>query len=118
MEDEHAYALLATLVGSIRTQLSILICFRGSAHYQIVHIQINPHARNVLGRIYHHQFAAHGTQDLAPHIKMPKYNIEKGLTGRKADTLMWAANLLHNIDTLEVYEEAIRQSKEDPPAST
>ena len=113
MDDEHAYALLATLDGPIRKQLLTFIGFGGSAHSQIVHIQLNPRTRSVLGRTHHDLFVALGTQDLATHITMPKYNIEKGITGRKAYIIMWATVLLHNVDTLEVSEEAIRHLEQD-----
>ncbi len=44
--------------------------------------------------------------------------MEKGLEGRRADRIMWAVVLLHNVDTLEVYEVAIRQSEEEPPPTS
>ena len=34
----------------------------------------------------------------------------KGITGRRADKLHWAVILLHNVETLKVYEDAIRQA--------
>ncbi len=111
MADEHAYAMLAILEGPIRTQLRTLICIQGTTHSQVVHITINPHSRNILGRTYHHLFAAHGTQELAPHITIPRYNTKKGLMGRKTDKLLWATLLLHNVDTLEIHEEVIRLSE-------
>ena len=39
MDDEHAYAMLATLEGPIRTQLHTPITIRGTDHSQIIHIQ-------------------------------------------------------------------------------
>jgi hypothetical protein len=35
MEDELAYTMIATLEGSIRTQLRIYICIRGTTHIQV-----------------------------------------------------------------------------------
>ena len=64
---------------------------------------------------YHQLFLTPGTQELAPHITIPSYNPTKGLTGRRYDKLMWATVLLSNVDTLEVFEEAIRQAGEQPP---
>ncbi len=78
-----------------------------------MHITLNPDYRIVLGRAYSHLFAAPGTQELAPHITIPRYTTERGLTGRIADTIIWATVLLRNVDTLEVYEEAIRHSEQD-----
>jgi hypothetical protein len=88
MDDEHAYAMLATLEGPIRTQLRTLICIRGTTHSQVVHIQFNPHPRNILSRTYHHMFMAPGTQELVPHITLPKYNNDKGLVGRRIDKIL------------------------------
>ncbi len=78
-----------------------------------MHITLNPHSRNILGRAYHHLSAAPGTQELAPHIPIPRYTAERGLTGRRTDKIMWATVLLRIVDTLEVYVEAIHQSKQD-----
>ena len=66
MDDEYSYAMLATLEGPIRTQLRTLITIRGTNHSQIIHIQINPHTRGVLGRTYHQLYLTPGTQELAP----------------------------------------------------
>jgi len=38
MDDEYAYAMLATLESPIRTQLRALINIRGTNHSQIIHI--------------------------------------------------------------------------------
>ena len=53
MEDPHSYAMLATLDGPIRIQLNTLITIRGTNHSQIIHIQLTPHTRSILGRSYH-----------------------------------------------------------------
>ncbi len=108
MDDEYAYAMLATLESPIRTQLYILIAIRGTNHSQIIHIQINPHTRSVLGRTYHQLYLTPGTQELAPHIPLPTFNHTKSIPGRRADKMHWATILLHNVDTLEVYEAALR----------
>jgi hypothetical protein len=112
--------MLATLEGPIRIQLHTLINIRGTNHSQVVYIQINPHTRSILGRTYHQLFLTPGTQDLAPNITLPTYNPTKGITGRRYDKLLWATILLSNVDTLEVFEEAIRQAgalqSEEPPA--
>jgi hypothetical protein len=78
-----------------------------------VHVTINSHSRNILGRAYHHLFAAPGTLELVPHINMPRCITERILTGRRTNKIMWSTVLLQNVDTLEVYEEAIRQPKQD-----
>ncbi len=78
-----------------------------------MHTTKNPHSRSILGRAYHHLLAAPGTKELAPQITIPRYTIERGLTGRRTDKIVWATVLLHNVDTLEVSEEAIRQLEQD-----
>jgi len=85
---------------------------------QVIHIQINPHTRSILCRNYNQLFLTPGTQELAPHITIPTYNPIKGITERRADKLLWATILLHNVDTLEVFEEAIRKAGEEEPADT
>jgi hypothetical protein len=105
LDDPHAYSMLATLEGPIRFQLNTLINIRGTNHSQVIHIQLNPHTRSILGRTYHQLFLNPGTQELAPHITIPKYNPIKGITGRRIDKLLWSTILLHSVDTLEVFEE-------------
>jgi hypothetical protein len=121
LDDPTAYAMLATLDGPVRIQLNTLINIRGTNHSQVVYIQINPHTRSILGRTYHQLFLTPGTQDLAPTVTLPTYNLTKGITGRRYDKLLWATILLSNVDTLEVFEEALRQAgalqTEEPPAS-
>jgi hypothetical protein len=87
LEDPQSCVMLATLEGPIRIQLHTLINIRGTNHAQIVHLQINPHTRNILGRTYHHIFLTPDTQELAPHITPPSYKPIKGITGRWADKL-------------------------------
>jgi hypothetical protein len=118
LDDPYAYAMLATFEGPIRIQLHTLINIRGTNHSQVVYIQINPHTRSILGRTYHQLFLTPGTQELAPHITLPTYNPTKGITGRRYDKLMWATVLLSNVDTLEVFEEAIRQAGEQQHEET
>ena len=110
LEDPYAYAMLATLEGTIRVQLNTFINIRGTNHSQVIHILINPHTRSILGRTYHQLVLTPGTHELAPRITLPTYNPTKGITGRRADKLQWAVVLLHNVDTLEVLEEGIRQA--------
>ena len=44
---------------------------------------------------------------------LPRYTKDKGRIGRRIDKILWATTLLHNVDTLEVYEDAIRQTEAD-----
>jgi hypothetical protein len=96
--------MLTTLEGPICTQLRTLINIRGNIHAQIEHLQINPHTRNILGRTYHQLFLTSDTQELASRITLPSYNHIKDITGRRADKLHLAIILVHNVDTLEIYE--------------
>jgi hypothetical protein len=86
VDDECAYAMLATLEGPIRTELRTLINTRGNNHSKISNIQINPHTRNILGRTYRQLYITPGTQELAPNIKLPICNHVNGITCRRADT--------------------------------
>ena len=108
VHDEYSYAMFATLKDPIRTQMRILINIRGTNSFRIIYIQINPYTRNILGRTYYQLYRTPGTQDLATHMKLPTYNIVKDITSRMTDTIHWAIILLCNVDTLEIYEEAIR----------
>ena len=110
--------MLTTLEVPICIQLHTLINIRGTNHSQVIHIQINPHTRSILNRTYHQLFLTPGIQELAPRITIPTYSPMKGITGRRADKLFWATILLHNVDALEVFEEAIRNAREEEPAAT
>jgi hypothetical protein len=44
--------MLATLDSPIKIRLPTTITIAGSHHQQIVHIQVNPHKRSILGRAY------------------------------------------------------------------
>ncbi len=106
--------MLTTLEGTIRVKLNTLINIRGTNHSHVIHILTNPHTRSILGRTYHQLFFTPDNQELAPRIALPRYNPTKGITARKADKLQWAVVLLHNVDTLEIFEEAIRQAGAEP----
>jgi len=110
--------MLATLESPIRIQLHTLINIRGTNHSQVIHRQINPHTRSILSRTYHQLFLTPGTQEFAPRIIIPTDNPIKGITGRRADNIFWATIILHNVDTLKVFEEAIRKAGEEEPAAT
>jgi hypothetical protein len=107
MDDPYSYAMLVTLEGPIRTQIHTHINIRNANHAQIIRIQINPHIRNILGRAQHQFCIASSTQEQAPNITTSSYNHIKGITRRRADKLNWATILLHNVDTMEIYEETI-----------
>jgi hypothetical protein len=118
----HAYAMLATLDSPVKIRLPTTITIAGSHHQQIVHIQINPHNRSILGRAYLGLFQNPLTQTLNPDVPMPSIHPTKGLTGRRSSKLSWATLLLSDLDTLQTYEEYARESfpdaEEDQPTST
>ena len=72
--------MLATLEGPIRTQLHTLINVQGTNNTLIIHRQLNPHTRSILGHMYSQLFLTPSTQDLAPRITLPSYKHIKGIT--------------------------------------
>ena len=77
LENPHAYAMRATLEGPMRIQLHTLINIRETNHSQVIHIQINPHTRSILGRTYHPLFLTPDTQEPSTSSKALH---EEGLT--------------------------------------
>jgi hypothetical protein len=78
----QAYAMLATIDTKIKIRLPTTITIAGSHHQQIVHIQLNPHNRSILGRAYLGMFQKPLTQFMNPTITMPTVHHTKGLTCR------------------------------------
>jgi hypothetical protein len=48
----QAYAMLATIDTPIKVRIPTTIIIAGCHHQQIIHIQLNPHNRSILGRAY------------------------------------------------------------------
>ena len=95
----------------------------GAQHQQIVHIQLNPHNRSILGRAYLGLFQNPHTQSLHPNLTIPTVHQTKGLTGRRSEQMSWAVLLLQDTKTLQTYEEYARESayeveEEQPPPPT
>ena len=105
----HAYAMLATIDTPIKIRLPTTISIAGSHHQQIVHIQLNPHNRSILGRAYAGLFQNPLTQTMNPAIPIPKVHQTKGLIGRKSEKMSWAILLLHDPETLQTYEDYARE---------
>jgi hypothetical protein len=78
----------------ITIRLPTTIIIAGSHHQQIVHIQLNPHNRNILGRAYAGLIQNSLTQSMNPSVPIPKIHLAKGLTGRKIEKMAWALTLL------------------------
>jgi hypothetical protein len=60
----QAYAMLATIDTPIKIRIPTTITIAGSQHQQIIHIQLNPHNRNILGRAYLGLFQNPHTQSM------------------------------------------------------
>jgi len=52
LETYEEYAMVATIETPIKIRLPTTITIAGSHHQQVVHIQLNPHKRSILGRAY------------------------------------------------------------------
>jgi len=90
----QAYAMLATIDTPFKIRLPTTITIGGSYHQQIVHIQLNPHNRSILGRAYLGFFQKPLTQTMDPIITMPTVHPTKGLTDRRSAKMSWAVILL------------------------
>jgi hypothetical protein len=75
----QAYAMLATIDTPIKIRLPTTITIAGSHHQQIIHIQLNPHNRSILGRAYLGLFQNPHTQSLHA-TPLPTVHPTKGLT--------------------------------------
>ena len=94
MANPHTYAMISTMDIPVKIRLSTTITIAGSHHQQIVHIQLNPHNRNILGRAYACLFQNPLTQSTNPSVPIPKVHQAKGLTSRKIEKMAWAMTLL------------------------
>jgi hypothetical protein len=90
----HTYAMISTMDTPVKIRLPTTISIVGSHHQQIVHIQLNPHNRSILGRAYVGLFQNPLTQSMNPSVPIPKVHQTKGLTGRKIEKMAWALTLL------------------------
>ena len=115
----QAYAMLDTIDTPIKIRLPTTITIAGSQHQQIIHIQLNPHNRSILGRAYLGLFQNPHTQSLHP-VTIPTIHPTKGLTCRRSAKITWAILLLRDTETLQTYEAFARESAyeeegEQPP---
>ncbi len=115
--------MISTMDTPVKVRLPTTITIAGSHHQQIVHIQLNPHNRNIMGRAYASLFQNPLTQSMNPSVPIPKVHQIKGLTGRKIEKMAWAPTLLWDPETLRTYEDFAREAAyemEDtqPQAST
>jgi len=79
-----AYAILTTIDTPLKIRIPTTITLAGSHHQQIVHIQLNPHNRSMLGRAYLGLFQNPHTQSMHPIVTIPTLHQTKRLTGRRS----------------------------------
>jgi hypothetical protein len=94
LANPKAFVMLATIDTPIKIRLPTTITIAGSHHQQIVHIQLNPHNRSILGRAYAGLFQTPLTQTMNPIIPIPKVHQTKGLIDRRSEKMSWAILLL------------------------
>jgi len=96
--------MLATIDTPAKICLSTALTIGGSHHQQIVHIQLNPHNRSIMGRAYMNLFQNPLTQTMNPSVPIPQVHPTKGLTCRRSDKMAWATPRMHDPNTLSAYE--------------
>ena len=82
MASPHTYAIITTINIPIKIRLPITITIACLHHQQIVHIQLNPHNRSIMGRAYTCLFHNPLTQNMSSTVPIPKVSQAKGLTCR------------------------------------
>jgi hypothetical protein len=115
--------MLATIDTPNKIRLPTTVTIAGFHHEQIVHVQVSPHIRSILGRAYACLFQTPLTQTMNPTIPIPKVHQTKGLTSRRSEKMSWAILLLQDSETLQAYEEYARESAyeaegDQPPLPT
>ena len=76
--------MLATIENPIKIRLPTTITIAGSHYQQIVHIQLNPHNKSILGRAYLGLFRNPLTQTMNPTITIPTVHPTKELICRRS----------------------------------
>ena len=94
MANIHAYDMLATLDTHIKIKLPITIT--GYHHQQIVHIQLNPQNKNILGKASANLYQNPLTQNINPFTPIPRMRPTKGLTSRRSEKMAWARIILQD----------------------
>ena len=72
MANPHTYAMISTIDTPVKTRFPTTITIVGSHHQKIVHIQLNPHNRNILVRAYIGLFQNPLTQHMNSTVPIPK----------------------------------------------
>ena len=86
--------MLATIDTPIKIRIPTTSTIAKSQHQKIVHIQLNPYNKSILGRAYLGLFQNTHTQSLHPTATIPRVHQTKGLTGRRTAKMTWAVLLL------------------------
>ncbi len=87
MANPHTYAMITTTDTPVKIRLPTIITIVGSHHYQIIHIQFNPHNSSILGRTYAGLLQNPLTQHMNPEVPIPKVHQTKGLTCRTTEKM-------------------------------
>jgi hypothetical protein len=77
MANPHTYAMISTMDTLVKARLPTTITIAGFHHQQIVHIQLNPHNRSILGRAYASLFQNPLTESMNPTVPIPKVHQTK-----------------------------------------
>ena len=77
MANPHTYAMISTMDTPVKVRLPTTITIAGSHHQQIVHIQLNPHNRSIIGRTYAGLFQNPLTQSMNTSDPIPKVHQTK-----------------------------------------
>ena len=100
MASSHTYAMITTMDTPVKIRLPTTITIVGSHHQQNVHIQLNPHNRNILGKAYTCLFQNSLTQNMNSTVPIPNVHQTKGLTSRRTKKMAWTLTLLQDPDSL------------------
>ena len=105
MASPHTYTMITTIDTPVKIILPTAITIAGSHHQQIVHIQLNPHNRSILGRAYTCLLQNPLTQNMNSKVPIPKVHQTKGLSGRRTEKMSWAFTVLQDPNTLWTLED-------------
>jgi hypothetical protein len=86
--------MITTMDTPVNIRLPTTITIAGSRRQQIVHIQLNPHNRNIMDRAYTCLFQTPLTQNMNSTVPIPKVHYTKRLTNRRTEKMSWALTLL------------------------
>jgi hypothetical protein len=92
--------MMAIIDTPVQDRIPTTITIAGSHHQQIIHIQLNPHDKSILGKAYLGLFQNPLTQSMHPTVTIPTVHQTKGLADRRTTKMSWAILLLQDTETL------------------